>query len=245
MIPYERQEKIVEILNQKELLRIDELQKYIPEISISTLRRDLKELEKKNKVHLLAGGAVKLMSSTTELPVSAKTNLQKKEKDYIAQVAAKQINDGDTIYLDSGSTCSALLREIVTKKIHIITTNTDALTLSGDFSCDITLLGGAFNPIISSLSGPLTEENIKKYIFDKAFLGANGIDLKFGITTPDYIEASKKIAVLGQTRVPYLLCDSSKFHKVSTVKAFDLKDVTLISDKSDKKLAKEMKIISK
>jgi len=47
LIPYERQEKIVEILNQKELLRIDELQKYIPEISISTLRRDLKELEKK------------------------------------------------------------------------------------------------------------------------------------------------------------------------------------------------------
>ena len=105
------------------------------------------------------------MSSTTELPVSAKTNLQKKKRITLLRCAAKQINDGDTIYLDSGSTCSALLREIVTKKIHIITTNTDALSLSGDFSCDITLLGGAFNPIISSLSGPLTEENIKKIYF--------------------------------------------------------------------------------
>ena len=245
MIPYERQEKIVEILNQKELLRIEELQKYIPETSISTLRRDLKELEKRNKVQLLAGGAVKLMTSTIELPISAKTNLQTKEKDYIAKVAARYINDGDTIYLDSGSTCFALLKEIVKKKIHIITTNTDALSLIGDFSCDITLLGGTFNPIISSLSGPLTEENIKKYIYDKAFLGANGIDLKVGVTTPDYVEASKKMAVLGQAKISYLLCDSSKFHKVSTVKAFSLKDVTLISDKSDKKIGKEIEIISK
>ncbi len=109
------------------------------------------------------------MTSTIELPISAKTNLQTKEKDYIAKVAARYINDGDTIYLDSGSTCFALLKEIVKKKIHIITTNTDALSLIGDFSCDITLLGGTFNPIISSLSGPLTEENIKKYIYDKAF----------------------------------------------------------------------------
>ncbi|MBV7392262.1 DeoR/GlpR family DNA-binding transcription regulator [Enterococcus alishanensis] len=245
MIPYERKEKILDILSQEELIRIEEFQNYIPGVSTSTLRRDLKELEKNNKVHLLAGGGVKLITSTTEIPISDKANLQTKEKQYIAKLAAKQINDGDTLYLDSGSTCFALLKEILNKKVHIITTNTDALSLVGDFSCEITLLGGTFNPIISSISGPLTEENIKQYIFDKAFLGANGVDVKYGVTTPDYVEASKKRVIINQARNSFLLCDSTKFHKAATVRAFDLAEVTLISDQTDKKLAKEMKIISK
>lgn len=245
MIPYERQEKILEILSQKELLRIEELQAYIEGVSTSTLRRDLKELEKNNKVHMLAGGAVKRVTNTTELPITAKTNLQTREKEYIATLAEKQINEGDTIYLDSGSTCFALLKKLVNKKIHVITTNTDALSLIGEIACEITLLGGTFNPVISSLSGPLTEENIKNYIFDKAFLGANGVDVKFGVTTPNYVEASKKRVVIQQTKAAFLLCDSTKFHQAATVKAFELKEVVLISNKGDQKLAKEMEIISK
>lgn len=244
MIPYERQEKIIAILSEKELLRIEELQEYISDISISTLRRDLKELEKQHKIQMLAGGAVKLVSSTTELPISTKTNLQSKEKEIIAQLAIKQINDGDTVYIDSGSTCSLLLGEILDKKIHVITTNTDAIALKGKISCEITLLGGAFNPEISSLSGPLTENNIKSYIFDKVFLGANGVDTKFGVTTPNYVEASKKRAVIEQSKKNFLLCDSSKFKKVANVKVCELNEVILISDKIDHDLVKNMEIIS-
>lgn len=245
MIPYVRQEKIIEILENRELIRIEELQKLIPEVSISTLRRDLKELESLNKVQTLSGGAVKICSSVSELPMSTKSGLQTKEKLYIAELAAQKVVVGETIYLDSGSTCTALLNELLKKKIRIITTNTDVLRLSGEYQAEITILGGTYDPNISSLSGPLTEANIKKYVFDKAFLGANGIDVTFGVTTPNLIEATKKKTVIDHAKKSFLLCDSSKFHKASTVKSFDLDEVVLITDKVDSELAKKMDIIAK
>ena len=245
MIPYVRQEKIIEILETRELIRIEELQKLIPEVSISTLRRDLKELESLNKVQTLSGGAVKISSSVSELPMSTKSSLQTKEKLYIAELAAREVVAGETIYLDSGSTCTALLTELLKKKIRIITTNTDVLRLTGEFEAEITILGGTYDPKISSLSGPLAEANIQKYVFDKAFLGANGIDLKFGVTTPNLVEAIKKKTVINHAKKAFLLCDSSKFHKTSAVKSFDLNEVILITNKADSDLSKEMTIISK
>lgn len=244
MIPYVRQEKIIEILESRELIKIEELQKLIPEVSISTLRRDLKELEGVNKVQTLSGGAVKLSSSVSELPMATKASLQTKEKLHIAQLAAREVVAGETIYLDSGSTCTVLLRELLKKKIRIVTTNTDVFRLTGEFEADITILGGTYDPKISSLSGPLAEANIQKYVFDKAFLGANGIDLKFGVTTPNLIEAIKKKTVIDQAKQAFLVCDSSKFHKTSAVKSFDLNEVVLITDKEDLELSKEMKVIS-
>ena len=80
MIPYERQERILEVLENRGLIRIEELQKFIPGVSVSTLRRDIKELENANKVQMLSGGAVKICSSISELPMSTKTALQTKRK---------------------------------------------------------------------------------------------------------------------------------------------------------------------
>lgn len=59
MIPYERQKKILSIIEEKELVKIDELQKIFSNVSVSTLRRDLKELERNRKIESFSGGAVK------------------------------------------------------------------------------------------------------------------------------------------------------------------------------------------
>ena len=59
MIPYERQKKILSIIEEKELVKIDELQKIFDGVSVSTLRRDLKELEKNRKIESFSGGAFK------------------------------------------------------------------------------------------------------------------------------------------------------------------------------------------
>lgn len=96
------------------------------------------------------------------------------------------------IYLDSGSTCSLLFKEIVSKRITIYTTNTDIFALGGNINSDIIILGGLFNPINSSVSGALTEENLKDIYFNKCFLGVNGVSDKFGVTTPTIEEAVKK-----------------------------------------------------
>lgn len=244
MIPYLRKEKILAILHEKEILTIDELKQHIEGISNSTLRRDLKFLEEDGKIMLLGGGAVKLCSISSELPVSTKMTIHKKSKDSIAKLAANLISDGDIIYLDSGTTCSALMDLISKKKITIITSNTAILQSPETFECQIIFLGGELNNSLSSVNGSLTYENIVIFNFDKAFIGANGVDVLRGVTTPTLIEATKKKKAAAQAKEVYVLCDSSKFGKHSMTKAFDIDQCTIISDRDDEILRKVTTIIS-
>lgn len=244
MIPYERQLKILNIIENKELIKIDELQDYFTNVSVSTLRRDLKELEKNRKIEFLSGGAVKKISTIGEIPIMTRNTLQNDKKEKIANIAAELICDGDTIYLDSGSTCSMLFKKILGKRITIYTSNTDIFSINGDIAAEIIVLGGKYNPINSSMTGPFTEEVLKNLYFNKSFLGANGIDEKLGVTTPTIEEATKKRLVKEHSDQIYLVCDSSKFHNLSNVKAFDLDDVIIISDKNDEKISESVSIVT-
>ncbi|NQP33578.1 DeoR/GlpR transcriptional regulator [Streptococcus suis] len=244
MIPYERQQKILELLKHTDILKIEELQKQFPTISDSTLRRDLKELEKKRKIDYLSGGAIKLVSTTGEIPISQRITLHSQEKDILAELATQFVETGDVIYLDSGSSCTSLFKQIMYQKITIYTTNTDIFSvITEEALAEVIVLGGQFNVMTSSISGPLTEENLKNLYFTKAFLGVNGIDEKYGVTTPTLVEATKKRLVKEHSDNVYLLSDSSKFHNLSNVKAFDLKDVTVISDRYDEKLGKSIPLV--
>lgn len=245
MIPYERRQKILSIIESRELVKIDELQEVFADISESTLRRDLKELEKNRKIESLSGGAVKKISTIGEIPISTRSALNNESKEKIADIAATFIEDGDTIYLDSGSTCTLLFNKILNKKIIIYTSNTDILCCGRDITSEIIVLGGKFNSINSSVSGSFTEILLKDLYFNKSFLGANGVDEKLGVTTPTIEEANKKRLVKEHSDQSYVLCDSSKFHKLSTVKAFDLKDIIIISDKNDEKISEKVSVITK
>lgn len=236
MIPYERQQKLLTIIENKEIVKIDQLQELMSGVSISTLRRDLKELEKVRKIKALSGGAVKINSIVREVPISQKSTLNSDKKKKIAQIAAKEIKDGDVIYLDSGSTCSALFEKIFDKRITIYTTNADILAFHEPISAKIILLGGEYNPRTSSLKGSLTEENLGNLYFDKSFLGINGLSKESGCTTPTLAEAVKKRIVKEHSNQLVLLCDSSKFHRTSNVKAFDLEHFSIISDQFDESI---------
>lgn len=238
MIPYERQRKILELLEGREFVWIGDLQGEIPEVSQSTLRRDVKELERLGKVEHLTGGAIKASSPVGELSVAEKTSLHAEEKAAIARIAAREIADGDTIYLDSGTTCTALMREIAMRDISVVTTNTDVLALvTSGSAIRVTLLGGSYDPKIASISGPLTQENIGRHVFAEAFLGANGIDPRFGITTPSLAEAAKKQAIAARSQRVFVLADSSKFRQVTAIQTLGLDQVTVISERGDDELA--------
>lgn len=244
MIPYERQQKILELLDQQELLKIDYLLKEFDSVSESTLRRDLKELEKQNKIELLAGGALKKISTEGEIPIAARHVLHNSEKLKVAQLAAKQVSDGDTIYLDSGTTCYELFKQICQKQITIYTSNTAMLYASEPYRAEVIVLPGRFNPNNLSVSGSMTENALKDLYFNKSFLGVNGVDEKFGFTTPSVEEANKKKLVKSHSDQCYILCDSSKFHKLTSVKVFDLRDVTVISDQTSENISNHVRMIT-
>lgn len=244
MIPYERQQLILEHLRSVELLRIDSLQELLPSVSISTLRRDLKDLEKQGRVELLAGGAVKLNTISRELGVSVTSSLHAAEKELIAQRAAAEISDGDTVYIDSGSTAVTLLRRLLDRNVTVYTGNAAACGITGEMRARIIITGGSFNPLTSSMTGPITETILGELYFDKSFLGVNAVSVERGVTNPTYDEAAKKRIVRANSNTTYLLCDSSKFHQVSNVKVFDLEGLVIISDKSDDHLSEHVRILT-
>jgi DeoR family fructose operon transcriptional repressor len=245
MIPYERQKKILELLEGTELLRLDEIQAAIPDASESTLRRDIRDLENNGKLVRLSGGAVKKTEADAETPVSVKSKQFATEKQVIARLAAEHVQTGDTIYIDSGSTCTELFKLVCGMKITIVTTNTDLFALTpADCASTIYVLGGMFNPSTSSIYGTLTDEAIARFVFDKAFLGANGIDAKFGVTTHTMVEATKKQLVAAHAKETYVLADSSKFGEVFATRVMPLSDAELVSDTYDETIAAATRIIA-
>lgn len=244
MIPYERQERIVECLQKSGLVRISELQEELPGVSISTLRRDLKELEALGKVEHLSGGAVKLVSAVHEVSISTRSGLHGNEKDQIAQVALRLVEDGDTLYLDSGSTCTALLRLLLDRDVTIYTTDASACLIKSETRAQLIVVGGEFNHVNSSFCGSMTESILRDLYFDKAFIGTNAIDEDRGIMTPSYVEATKKRIVRENSNKVYVLCDSSKFHKFSNVRAFGFDGVAIIAESYDEKIAQHARLIT-
>ncbi|MFC6181806.1 DeoR/GlpR family DNA-binding transcription regulator [Lactiplantibacillus daowaiensis] len=243
MIPYERQERILQFLTDKDLVKIDEIHAQLPEFSLSTLRRDLKSLESNGKIEYLIGGGVKAIASIGEIPMTKKTALHSTEKQVIAERAAGLVQDGESVYIDSGSNGTLLLKRLLDRPVTIYTTNTTIFSVNTPIQAKVMMLGGQYIPSISSLSGTLTENTLRDLYFDRAFLGVNGVDDQNGVTTPNIAEATKKRLIKKNSKQTYLLCDSSKFHRTATVRAFDLDGVTLISDKSDHDLGQLVPIL--
>ena len=226
MIPYERQQLVLQHLSESDLLKIEDLQELLPDTSVSTLRRDLKELEKQGRVEMLAGGAVRLNAVSHELGVMVTGALHAAEKERMAQRALEEVSDGDTVYLDSGTSCTALLRHLIDRDVTIYTANGSACYITGDMRAQVIIIGGAYNPRTLSMTGPITEGILKDLYFDKAFLGVNAVSIDRGVTNPSHDEAIKKQLVKENSNRTYILCDSSKFHRVSNVRVFGRKPGT-------------------
>ena len=241
MIPYERKKAILQKLNEQDIVILDELQNVLSGVSVSTIRRDLKDLERAGHVTLLPGGAAKLFSRSTDVPITKRTTLNRNEKKEIALLAVKEVKLGETIYVDSGSTGEELLLELVKKKITLITSVTNFKIPLQDVEAQVYSLGGFVNFTNNSLKGDLTVQNIDYFNFDRAFIGANGVDSKFGYTTPDLSEALKKRKVIEKSQEVYFVCDSSKFHEVYMSSIAPLSDSVLITNERDESIEKNLK----
>lgn len=241
MIPYERKKTILNKLNEQDIVRLDELQMLLAGVSVSTIRRDLKDLEKSGQVTLLPGGAAKLFSRSSDIPITKRTSLNRNEKKEIALSAVKEVKLGETVYVDSGSTGEELLLELIKKKITIVTSLTNFKIPFQDIQAQVYSLGGFVNFTNNSLKGDLTVQNIEHFNFDRSFIGANGVDAEFGYTTPDLSEAIKKRKVIEKSQAVYFVCDSSKFHKVYMSSIAPLSDSVLITNKNDETIEENVK----
>lgn len=231
MIPYMRKAKLLEYINNREVAYVDEMVKEF-DVSASTVRRDLNELEEEGRIALLRGGAARVAKEAYDEPVVKKKLFNREVKDIIAKKAAALVNDGDTIYIDSGTTVGAMYKYLRKKKVTIVTSGMPDMQEIKQGKYEVIFLGGALIPELESVVGTLTEKLISGMFFEKAFLGANAYSEEHGVFTFDLREARKKELVKEHAKEAYLLADTTKADKVAFSKAFDLSECILIDENS-------------
>ncbi|GAQ24925.1 DeoR/GlpR family DNA-binding transcription regulator [Tepidanaerobacter syntrophicus] len=233
MFAEERQQKILELLEKNSSIKVKELAKMF-DVSESTIRRDLQEMEEKQLLKRTHGGAVGIKKMIFEPTFKEKEDKSQREKSIIAKTAASLIEDNDTIILDSGTTTLEIARCLEAKDITVITNSIDiASELSERDDVELVITGGSLRKKTRAMVGHIAESTIRNFRVDKAFIGANGISVKEGITTPNFIEAQTKRAMMEVADKVYIVADASKFNQVCFSVISSIREVTAIITSGD------------
>ncbi len=231
-ITIDRRSKILEILENKSNVYVKDLSKQF-NVSEVTIRNDLDQLEKKHLLIRAHGGAMKIKQVGIDHKLSVKSQRYSKEKQAIGKKGAELINEGETIIIDSGTTTLELAKNLNT--LNELTVITNSLSIASQLSdkknIRVIIPGGYLRHNSLSLVGSIAEQSIQNYFCDKIFLGVDGIDSKYGISTPNIEEAQLNKAMINISREIIVLTDSSKFTNRSFVNiAPILKINTIITD---------------
>jgi len=186
-------------------------------VSEVTIRNDLLQLEKKHMLIRARGGAIKANRVGIDYELSKKHKLNLEQKQRIGKRGAKLIENGDTIIIDSGTTTMEMTKNICPES-HI-TVITNALNIANQLAYSqnkqVIIPGGFLRKESLSLVGTPAEKSFKSYMSDKLFLGVDGLDIEFGLMTPNIEEAHLNQTMIEISQQVIVLADSSKIFKRS------------------------------
>lgn len=239
MLTTERHKLILKLLKEQQSIKIQELVERTA-ASESTIRRDLTELEERQKLERVFGGARAIGQNLPEPSIMDKAAKNLKEKQMIARYAASLVKTGDALFLDAGTTTSQMIPLLKGKNVTVVTNGLSHLEALMENKITSYLTGGFIKSRTGALVGPQTIQSLENYRFDKSFLGVNGIHLENGFTTPDPEEAAVKRMACELSRSCFVLADQSKFGKVSFAHIMDLSQSALIIDQLPKGAAEDI-----
>lgn len=216
MFAEERQEKICEMVNQRNSVKVSELSEVL-ETSEVTIRRDLEELQRQKRIIRTHGGAMSTYNVGKPINFTQLISRECSEKHQIALAAYEMIEEDDTILLDTSRTVNELVNVIASgnkKNIRVITTSLVALDVLGKSqNCTVQIVGGEVNFAWKTVEGSAACRFIRDIRVDKTFIGINGIDEEFGFSTPRYADADIKIEMLHSAHCGIILADHTKMGK--------------------------------
>ena len=212
----ERRTLILEQIHSQGQVNVSDLSKDFG-VSEVTIRNDLNQLEQKRAVIRARGGAIKPTRVGVDFELSDKDKINFQEKQRIGERAAQLVEDGDTIIIDSGTTTQELANHLdrVTNLAVITNALNIAMKLSENKNINVIVPGGFLRKQSLSLVGTPAEKGFRGYYCDKLFLGVDGLDVHYGLSTPNVEEAHLNQVMIEHSRQVILLSDSSKFLRKS------------------------------
>jgi DeoR family transcriptional regulator of aga operon len=216
MLSEERRRETLELLQTEGRVLVRDLSKRF-RTSLITIRKDLEFLHHQGQLERTHGGALPLRTGALrDRTLQEKERLHRQEKLRIAAAAVRMIRPGQVVILDSGTTTTAIARAC--RQFRSLTVITNATNIAQELagtSVEVLLTGGTLRKNSFSLVGPLAEESLRRLSADLLFLAVDGFDVRYGLTTPNLLEARVNRAMAEASRRTIVVCDSSKFGRRS------------------------------
>lgn len=228
MLPSERHQKILDLLLTKNVATIPELMTEF-NISIETVRRDLTILEKQGTIQKVYGGAKIKDSSFSEPTMESRMVNRLLQKEAIGKKCCEFINDGDCIFIDSGSTTYHIAKYLTNKKHLTIITNSIPVVnelMNSDF--EIIIIGGKLRHNERSVVTYDYIFNFSQLNIQKSFICVGGITAEKGISDFNMQEAVTRKIIIEQSKEVFVAADSSKFDRNVTISIAGLDKINYI-----------------
>ncbi len=209
----ERLKEIQIIARRDGRVSVDGLAAYF-DVTVQTIRRDLAELAEQGKLQRVHGGAI-LPSTVANIGYQDRRDLNEAAKAAIAEIAARDIPNGCSIFLNIGTTTEAVARALLGHRdIMVLTNNLNVANILVDNpNCEIIVVGGLLRRTDGGLVGTVTTQAIQQFKFDLAVISCSALDDDGDMLDFDIQEVGVSQTILKQARRSFLVADQSKFRR--------------------------------
>ena len=224
-----RRKKILEILRRDGQVRVAQLSETLG-ATVVTIRSDLDALEQDGYLERTQGGAIQTMKNYYNLEFQRRKQEHMENKKAIAAAAAGLVRDGDTLFINSGTTTYFAAVELKQRKnLNIVTNSISvAVELGGLPTFRVILLGGDISAQYSFTYGEDVKEQISRYRANWAILSVDGIQPGTGITTYHAEESVIDRIMMERAQTPIIIADSTKLGRESFSRVSALTPQTII-----------------
>ena len=225
----ERRKEILNYLSQKDFITVKEMASLI-HVSEPTVRRAFSELEKEGAIRRNHGGASRLLDAESQWPIAYRNRSNLREKTYIASLASAYVNDGDYIFLDSGSTCYCMAKELAKfQNLRVLSHGNPAIhALAVNDTITIECPCGTYSAKHDAIFGYETSNFINKRHARLFITSGYCLNLQYGSMETFEEEVPIKQAFAKNADKTILLLDSSKYNQIGHFQALPFEQIDVV-----------------
>lgn len=225
---FERQRELIRLVGRTGRLSVAQICEQFS-ISEATARRDLEALSGQGLIQRVHGGAILVRQAAPEEPVLRRSHEQEDEKERIGRATAALIQDGETIFLGSGTSVLQVAQHLVTRNIVVITNSLPVINLMSEKeNISLIALGGMLRGSELSFIGHITEQAVSEVRTDKVIIGIRAISLDQGLTNDYLPETLTDRAILNAGREIIIVADHTKCGVMSTAYVAPLTAINML-----------------
>lgn len=230
MLKEERQQTILTEVELHNRILLTDIAETL-DVSIDTVRRDVKELDAEKKLRKVHGGAISLGFTTNS---ARNTNIYALEdKTTIAKKAITMLKEGAVIFIDGGTTCLEMTR-LIPEALQLTCFTISlpvAMELSKKPNITVIYIGGQIAKEAQISIGANAIHNLSEIRVDFSFIGTGYVDATYGLTEFDWDIVQIKKAVIKASKKTVLLSISEKLNSQHRYKTCDINAInTMITE---------------